>query len=133
MRYSLAEQETIINFDKADQMASVYTHEARWQKHIETKLGIKPLRTIGPAREYEIPKSWLRLPQKPRRLSPARKEAATKTLAAARTAQNAKNRGKALHADRKKEPLQAKPYKGIGGHRSMAEILAGNRGNARGR
>ena len=108
MTYSLAEQETIINFNKADKMASVYTHEARWQKHIETKLGIKPSRVIGPAREYEIPKSWLKLPQKPRQLSPARKQAAAKALAAARAGKKPKNKGKALSAGEKRTAPRAK-------------------------
>ena len=66
-RYSLEEQETIITWDKAGDMAIVYTFEPRWQKHIEDVLGIKPSKKTkrGYAREYEISKSWLRLPRRP--------------------------------------------------------------------
>lgn len=67
------ERETIINFNEAEDMASIYTHSRKWMRYIENELGIKPTRHFGPAREYEIPKKWLRLPQKPRAASPAQK------------------------------------------------------------
>ena len=62
---TLWEQETIINFFKSDDMASIYTHEKTWQQHIEEVLGIQPFRKHGSAREYLVPKKWLRLPRKP--------------------------------------------------------------------
>ena len=68
------ERETIINFNEAEDMASVYTHSHKWIEHIEKKLSIKPFRRLEPAREYEIPKKWLRLPQKPRTASPTQKD-----------------------------------------------------------
>ena len=73
-RYSLEEQETVITWDRAGDTATIYTFEPRWQKHMEDVLGIQPSKKMkrGYAREYEIPKQWLRLPRKP---SEARREA----------------------------------------------------------
>ena len=75
-RYSLEEQETIISWDKAGDIAIIYTFEPRWQKHIEDVLGIKPSKKTkrGYARDYEIPKKWLPLPRKPRQASPKQRE-----------------------------------------------------------
>lgn len=71
-REGKSERETIIRFDQESDQASVYTHEKTWQQHIEKTLGTKPTNVWGPAREYEIPKKWLRLPRAPSR---ARQEA----------------------------------------------------------
>lgn len=65
----LEERETIVNFNEAEDVASIYTHSRKWMRYIENELGIKPSRHFGAAREYEIPKKWLRLPQKPRAAS----------------------------------------------------------------
>lgn len=77
-QYSLGEQETVISWDRAGDTATVYTFEPRWQKHIENVLGIPPSKKTkrGYAREYEIPKKWIRLPRKP---SEARREASRRT------------------------------------------------------
>lgn len=56
--------ETIIIFNEGDKAASIYTHSPKWQKHIEEQ-GVKPWRKQGKARDYEIPKAWLRLPRPP--------------------------------------------------------------------
>jgi hypothetical protein len=69
----LEEQETIVNFNEAEDMAVIYTHSHKWMRHLEDELGMQPIRDYGEAREYEIPKKWLRLPQKPRTASPAQK------------------------------------------------------------
>jgi len=37
------EQETIINFNKAEDMAHIFTYEKTWQKHLERHLGLKLL------------------------------------------------------------------------------------------
>ena len=73
------EQETIINFNKDEDVAYVFTYEMTWQRHIETRLGIKPKYDNGKGgREYVIPKSRISMPKaprKPRNLSPeARKK-----------------------------------------------------------
>ena len=41
------EQETIINFNKAEDTAHIFTYEKAWQKHLEGKLGLKPLHDNG--------------------------------------------------------------------------------------
>ena len=66
-----AEKETIIRFDQTPAPASVFTYSKAWQKQIEEKLGIKPIMTnrYG-GREYLLPKSSIRRPQAPRKLSP---------------------------------------------------------------
>jgi len=70
----LEEQETIIIFNEADSTANVYTHSKKWIKHIESGLGVRAWRVQGQARDYEIPKKWLRLPKKPREATPAQKK-----------------------------------------------------------
>ena len=67
------EQETIINYNQADELADIYTHDKPFQRYIEKELGIKPYQIIGPAREYSVPKKWLKWPRKP---SEKRREAA---------------------------------------------------------
>ncbi len=57
------EQETIINFNKSDKMASIFTYEKSWQKHIEQRFKIKPLsKNSHGGKEYEIPKDRIRKP-----------------------------------------------------------------------
>ncbi len=63
-----ADRETIILFNEADNTASIYTHSKKWIRHLEVKLGVKPSRVEGLAREYEVPKKWIKLPRKPRKM-----------------------------------------------------------------
>ena len=74
---TLFERETIINYNDAEDEADLYTHDKSLQRHIEIKLGIKPYFKQGIAREYKLPKKWLRYPQKP---SVKRSEASKKAL-----------------------------------------------------
>ena len=37
------EQDTIISFNKAEDIAHIFTYEKTWQKHLEGKLGLKPV------------------------------------------------------------------------------------------
>ena len=69
MRLSKREQETIINFNQAEDIAYIYTCSKAWIAHMENKLGLKPTKIQSYAREYVCPKTWLRKPQKPRQLS----------------------------------------------------------------
>ena len=67
---SAYEQETIINFNKAEDVAYVFTYEETWQKHLEGRLGSKPVMDNGfGSKEYELPKSRIKPPRAPRRLS----------------------------------------------------------------
>ena len=64
------EQETIINFNKAEDIARIFTYEKTWQKHLEGKLGLKPVMDNGfGGKSYEVPKKRIRLPVAPRKLS----------------------------------------------------------------
>ena len=72
---SAYEQETIINFNKAEDVAYVCTYEETWQKHLEGRLGVKPVMDNGfGGNEYELPKSRIKPPRAPRRLSDSTKK-----------------------------------------------------------
>ena len=69
------EQETIINFNKAEDTAYVFTYEKTWQKYIEKKLGIKPTQDNGfGGRSYELLKKMIKPPRAPRKLSDSAKK-----------------------------------------------------------
>ena len=64
------EQETIINFNKEEKIAYIFTYEKTWQKHLEGKLELKPVMDNGfGGKEYELPKKMIRPPRAPRKLS----------------------------------------------------------------
>ena len=64
------EQETIINFNKEESVAHIFTYEKTWQKHLEKKLGLKPVMDNGfGGKEYEIDKKRIPMPRAPRKLS----------------------------------------------------------------
>ena len=80
-RLSAYEQETIINFNKAEDIASIFTYEKTWQKHLEGKLGLKPVMDNGfGGKEYELPKSRIKPPRAPRKLSDSAKKKLTERL-----------------------------------------------------
>ncbi|MFC2048013.1 hypothetical protein ACFLSK_01095 [Chloroflexota bacterium] len=82
---TIYEQETIINFNKAEDAAYIFTYEKTWQKHLEGKLGLKPLYDNGfGGREYELPKKIIRPPRAPRKLSDAAKKTLVERLHANR-------------------------------------------------
>ena len=69
------EQETIINFNKAEDIAYIFTYEKTWQQHLEKKLGLKPLYDNSfRGREYELPKKMIKPPGAPRKLSDSAKK-----------------------------------------------------------
>jgi hypothetical protein len=79
------EQETIINFNKAEDVAYIFTYEKRWQKHLEGRLGLKPVMDNGfGGREYRIDKKRIPMPRAPRKLSAEAKVQRVKQLADAR-------------------------------------------------
>ena len=72
---SREEQETIICFNKADKEAHIFTYEKTWQSHLEKKLWLKPIyKNSHGGKEYEIPKSRIKMPHAKRTLSKAHKE-----------------------------------------------------------
>lgn len=68
------EQETIINFNQGEDTAHIFTYSEVWQRHLENKLGLKPVRvnSFG-GKDYELPKRFIRLPRFPRPWSPEEK------------------------------------------------------------
>ena len=88
---SAYEQEIIINFNKDEDVAHIFTYERTWQKHLEGRLGLKPVMDNGfGGREYELPKSRIKPPRAPRRLSDSAKKKLAERLHGNRvlTAQN---------------------------------------------
>jgi hypothetical protein len=68
---SAYEQETIISFNKAEDIAHIFTYEKTWQKHLEKRLGLKPVMDNGfGGKDYEIERRRIRPPRAPVRLSP---------------------------------------------------------------
>jgi len=79
------ERETIISFDETTALAHIFTYSKRWQKHLETRLELKPLSDNGfGGRDYEIPKSRISLPRVPKKLSPEQRELLAERLRKAR-------------------------------------------------
>jgi len=74
-RLSREEQETIITFDRTPHKAVIFTYEPTWQKHLEQRLGLKPIADNGfGAREYLLDKNFIRLPPKKQGLSTEQRE-----------------------------------------------------------
>jgi hypothetical protein len=79
------EQETIINFNKDEKTASIFTYEKTWQKHLEKRLKLKPVMDNGHGgREYQIDKKRIPMPRAPRKLSPEQKKVLADRLSKAR-------------------------------------------------
>jgi hypothetical protein len=69
-RLSNYEQETIINFNKDEATAHIFTHEKAWQQHLEKRFGLKPTMDNGfGGRASEIDKKRIRPPRAPIKLS----------------------------------------------------------------
>jgi len=104
-RLSNYEQETIINFNKDEAIAHIFTYEKTWQQHLEKRLGLKPIMDNGfGGREYEIDKKRIRPPRAPVKLSAEARASLTKRLSNSRQksilrSQNAKLQAK---SDKKK-------------------------------
>jgi len=87
---SAYEQETIINFNKGEGTASVFTYEKTWQRHLEQRLGLKPVMDNGyGGKEYRLSKGLIPMPRAKRQYS----EQAKKKMAA----RLARIRGKQAH------------------------------------
>jgi len=74
------EQETIINFNREQKTARIFTYDTGWQSHLEG-LGIKPemVNDFG-GKGYTIPKEWIRKPLPKRQLSDETKAMLTARL-----------------------------------------------------
>ena len=69
------EQETIINFNKAEDISYIFTYEKTWQKHLEKRLGLKPILDNGfGGKGYQIDKKCIPMPRAPRQLSDSAKK-----------------------------------------------------------
>ena len=81
MSLSKIEQETIINFNKEEREAFIFTYEETWQKHLEKKLGLKPFMDNGHGgKEYKIDKKRIKPPRAPMKLSKSQREKRTEQL-----------------------------------------------------
>ena len=75
MILSRDEMETLISFDETPAEAVIFTHNKRWQEHLEKRLGLKPVMNNGVGgKEYHLPKSRIPLPRAPKKLSPEQRE-----------------------------------------------------------
>ena len=80
-RLSNYEQETIINFNKAEDVAHIFTYEKTWQQHLEKRLGLKPTMDNGfGGKAYEIDKKRIRPPRAPVKLSAEARANLTKRM-----------------------------------------------------
>lgn len=69
------EKETLISFDETPADAVIFTYNKRWQKHLEQKLGLKPVLNNGyGGKEYHIAKRRISLPRAPQKLSPEQRK-----------------------------------------------------------
>ncbi len=91
------EQETIINFNEGENLASVYTHNrallSKLQRLSEQHPEACKLQSTchgGRAAEYLLPKKWVKIspPRKSKPLSEERKKALAEQLQRARATQN---------------------------------------------
>ncbi len=85
-KLSKYEQETIINFNKEETKAYIFTYERTWQRHFEKKLGLKPIMDNGMGgKEYLIDKERVRMPQLKRRYSNEQREKKVEQITRARS------------------------------------------------
>ena len=67
---SAYEQETIINFNKEESIAYIFTYEKTWQKHLEQRLGLKAVMDNGyGGKEYQLLKGLIPMPRVKRQYS----------------------------------------------------------------
>ena len=75
-KLALDEQETIINFNRGEKLASVFTYDKKWQKRMK-ELGCKQVEDNGfGAKEYEIDKKRISMPRAPRKAMSEEQKAA---------------------------------------------------------
>ena len=73
MRLTAQERETIVNFNAEEAIAYIYTCDPKWWRHFQ-RLDVKPTTVHKDsagheyAREYEVPKRWVKAPKPPKRV-----------------------------------------------------------------
>ena len=81
------EQETIINFNKEELVAHIFTYEKTWQRHLEQRLGLEPTLDNGyGGKGYDIPRDRIGMPRVKKVLSANHKKKLTAALTKAREA-----------------------------------------------
>jgi hypothetical protein len=86
---SAYEQETIINFNREESIAYIFTYEKTWQRHLERRLGLKPTSNNGHGgKEYQLPKDLIPMPRAKRRYSEQTKKKMAAKLASVRGKQH---------------------------------------------
>jgi len=104
-RLSNYEKETIINWNEAEPMASIFTYNKVWQKHLEKRLGLKPVMDNGyGGREYEISKKRIKPPRAPLKLSTDARAKRGKGLIEFQK-KRSNNRNRTVKSDTKKKDL----------------------------
>lgn len=99
------EKETIILFNEGEPLASIFTYNKAWQKHMEKRLGLKPIMNNGyGGKEYEISKSRIRPPRAPLKLSVEARAKIGKRLREFQK-KRIKNNNTVLKSDTKKKDL----------------------------
>ena len=79
--------ETIINYNRGENTASVFTYDPTLQRHMENRLQVKVSRDYGKhGKEYIIPKKWIPKPRitKQRIMTDEQRENASARLKKAR-------------------------------------------------
>jgi len=102
------EKETIINFNEGEPMASIFTHNKVWQKHLEKRLGLKPVMDNGyGGKEYEISKKRIKPPRAPLMLSAKARAKLSKRMVALHQNQilRAKDKDSSSKSDTKKKKV----------------------------
>ena len=90
MRLTRYEMETIINWNSAEDTASISTRMSHVMRYMEKELGLKPVTVYKDAngktygKDYEIPKLWVRLPRRPRKVSEELRKKMAERLAGVR-------------------------------------------------
>ena len=86
MMLSNFERETVISFNESPELASIYTHNKAWQRHLERVIGLKGEDMGFGAKEYFIDKHRIPKPRAPRKItmSDKKRKEVGKRLPAAR-------------------------------------------------
>ena len=90
---TLYERETIINFNEADSVAGIYTHNTALSNKLlklsQTEPDLRIIRQTESALEVEVPKKWIRV-SPPKKLSAESKQKMTERLHASQSIQSRK-------------------------------------------
>lgn len=87
-----AEQETIINFNKEEKIAYILTYDKSWQKHLEKKLGLTPVKDNGfGGKEYVIDKKRIKMPRAVGHVSDKQRKRLSDNLSKARLSKKSHN------------------------------------------